>query len=420
MSNKIKIPLFVSVALFLSFFRGFAQENKVRVIVDRARIYAESSIDSYRIETIKKGTILTLFGAKKADEDWLYVYYQSPRWGSKVTGFIQAKMVEDFSEAERDEGKPEEIPEDKPERKPEEKQAVAEPIKKPEPKPKQPEPKEGPVRMERLLGLTAIPSHKAFPFPLFFSVGKNPRVFNVATEKALKDVVLPAGAKHAVQPKETIKTEVWEDEVVIPEKTEVTEKRRDIQKADLPEKTEQPPKKEPQIVTPKPPKTPRISPPEAKPLVTLSLGYGPSLGGFGGFIQLNASNTFSVHWGFGYYPTSMFYPEYDWVKGKPLFSVGVKYYLPWRSNQVRPYIDFQYGGISVEAVRVITGIWYYSYVYEDIQRTLWGPSLLAGIELRLGSFGLNGAVGASYVITKWEYWDSPLTVTADVGFLIFF
>ena len=389
----MRVPLLVLVALFLSFSEGVAQESKVRVVVDRARIYAESSTESYRIETVKKGTILTLFGTKQADEDWFYVYYQSPRWKSKVTGFIQAEMVEAFSEAEEAE----------------EKQAVVEPAKKPEKEPKQPEIKEEPVRIEKALGLTPASSHKTFPFPLPFSLGQNPRVFGVTTEEELESGVLPAGEKRTVQPEDAVKTEIWKREVVIPERTEVTEKERDIQKADLPEKKEQPP-----------PKITGMPSPGANPLFTLSLGYGPSLGGFGGFIQLNTSGSLSVHWGFGYYPTSLFYPDYDWVKGKPLFSVGVKYYLPWRSDHVRPYIDLQYGGISVEAIRIVTGIWYYSYVYEDIQRTLWGPSLLAGIELRMGSFGLNGAVGASYIITKWEYWDTPLTVTADIGFLIYF
>ena len=87
----------VFFVLFLSSSWLIAQESKVRVVVDSARIYAEASTESYRIETIKKGTVLSLFGTNQALENWLYVYYQSPRWNSKVTGFIQAEMVEEFS-----------------------------------------------------------------------------------------------------------------------------------------------------------------------------------------------------------------------------------------------------------------------------------------------------------------------------------
>ena len=408
-----------------------AQESKVRVVVDRASIYAEASTDSYRIETVKKGMVLTLFGTGQAKENWLYVVYQSPRWNSKVTGFIQAEMVEDFSEDLKPEKEPEVKPEVKPAEKPKQKpaklpekkletaagvkQTIGQEVDKSELKPKQPIIKKEPVRIEQALGLTALPEQTAFPYPLLFLVRKSPRIYEtveppqpktMVTEEAVTEV-LPEEAKPIVKPKEKIKTEVWKERVVIPEKTEVSEKERDIKKPDMPEIKEQP-------------EITRSLLPREKSLFTFSLGYGPSLGGFGGFVQLNSSGNLSVHWGIGYYPTSMFYPDYDWVKGKALYSVGVKYYLPWRTDQVRPYLDLQYGGISVEAIRVVTGIWYYTYIYEDVQKTLWGPSLLAGIELRIGSFGLNGAVGASYVVTKWEYWDQPLFVTADIGFLLYF
>lgn len=365
----------VFFVLFLSSSWLIAQESKVRVVVDSARIYAEASTESYRIETIKKGTVLSLFGTNQALENWLYVYYQSPRWNSKVTGFIQAEMVEEFSAAQKPEEKPVEKPEEMPVEKPE---------RIPETKPE--------TKVE-------VPNPKQLPYPLSFPVGMNPRVYE--TKDELEADVLLEEAKPIVKPKDTIKTEVWKEEVVIPKTTEVPEKERDITEPNLPDIT-------------------RSMPPQESSLFTISLGYGPSLGGIGGFIQLNTSGNFSVHWGAGYYPTSMFYPEYDWVNGKVLFSVGVKYYLPWQTEQVRPYLDLQYGGISVEAIRVVTGIWYYTYVYEDLQKTLWGPSLLAGIELRIGSFGLNGAVGASYVVTKWDYWDQPLFVTADIGFLLYF
>ena len=435
-------------AVFLSFSWLMAQESKVRVITARARIYAEPSTESYRIETVAKGTILTLFDASQTRHNWLYVYYQSPRWNSKVTGFIQAEMVEEFSESQKDEAKTEQVPErvpekeaeekpgvkqrekaeEKPEKKPE-KQTAAEVVKKLEPEPKKSELKEEPVRIEKTVGLTAPLSHEAFPFPLPYPTRQSPRVFEVkeppqpevvVTAEKTEDAVLPSGAKHSVQQKGAMKTKAWMEEVVIPEMTEVPEKERDVEKAGLPVKTERPPVKEPQIITQKPQKIMRSKLPLERPLFTLSLGYGPSQGGFGGFIQLNTAANISVHWGIGFYPTSIFYPDFDWVQGRMMYSVGVKYYLPWKSDHVRPYLDFQYGGISVEAVRVVTGVWYYTYIYEDIQKTLWGPSLLAGLELRIGSMGLNGAVGVSYVVTKWDYWDQPLFLTADFGVLISF
>ena len=153
----------------------------------------------------------------------------------------------------------------------------------------------------------------------------------------------------------------------------------------------------------------------------MSLGYGPSLGsGLGGFIQLNTSAGFSFHLGAGYYPTSYFYSEYDWVKDRVLYSAGIKYYLPFGTNRIRPYLDLQYGGVSVEAVRIVTGIWYYNFTYENIQKTLMGPSLLTGIEIKIGALGLNGALGLSYNTTKWDYWERDYFLTADVGLLIYF
>jgi hypothetical protein len=456
MAEKMKIPALVLLGVLLFVSVGAAQDSKVRVVVERARIYAEASADSYRIETVKKGTILTLFGSKQAGEDWLYVNYQSPRWGSRVTGFIQAEMVEEFEEGEeigagqdkkplgrteekKQAEKPAEQPAEKPvekakleekkeleeqETKVEEKRVIQETVKEAAEVPERreiPETKEEPVSTERAVGKTELPLHKVWELPLSSLQEQSPRFYQVVTEKEGEAGIVPEGARTAVLPKDEVKTEAWERKVVVPAKTEITEKEREIPEEAVEEETQPPAmEKEAQIVTPKPPEIPRAGAAEGNPLFTLSLGYGPSLGGFGGFVQLNASGSLAVHWGFGYYPTSLFYPDYDWVRGKPLSSVGVNYYLPWRSSQVRPYVDFQYGGISVEAVRVVTGIWYYTYVYEDIQKTLWGPSLMAGIELRFGNFGLNGAVGGSYVITDWEYWDQPLFVTADIGILLYF
>lgn len=408
MNKKGIIPVikgfrvFAFVTLILTVSSLFSQESKVRVIVNRAPVYAEASTESYRIETLKEGMVLVLFGEKQTDKNWYYVYYQSPRWKSKVIGFVQAEMVARIDAPE---------------------------IKKSAPQLEQPEAKEESIQIERVPVPTSLPVNKGFMFPLSYPSERYPRMFEsqeppkpegAVIEEELETGILPRGADRVVQQKDKIDTKIWKKEVVIPETTEVPEKERDVKDASQPLETKKPPGQEQQITVQKPPKITRSKPPQDKPLFTLSIGYGPSLGGFGGFIQLNTSANISVHWGVGYYPTAVFYPDYDWVEGRAMYSVGIKYYLPWSTNQVRPYIDFQYGGISVEAVRVVTGIWYYTYIYDDIQKTLWGPSFLAGLELRLGHVGLNAAVGVSYVATKWEYWDQPVFVTADIGFLVFF
>ena len=53
------------------------------------------------------------------------------------------------------------------------------------------------------------------------------------------------------------------------------------------------------------------------------------------------------------YPTKTYYSEYDWVTNEWLYSIGIKYYLPFGSEAIRPYVDVMYGGISVEAVQIV-------------------------------------------------------------------
>lgn len=390
-----KIGWFAAVLIcFLAVPFLYTQENKVRVITDRAAIHAEAHTESYRIEVVRKGTILTLFSDVQTHPDWHYVHYQSPRWKAKVTGFIQAQMVESVSEEQVPGVK--ELPEEKPPvkkitlpeksetaQKEAEEKKVAEKRKEervPAALPGKPEMKETPLRIERSLAATSLPAYRSLSIQTASEIGKNPLVFQViepvkpvavSVEEEMLTAVLPAGNTFILPLGESIDTGIWKEV-------------------------------------------------RAEPLLTFSLGYGPSLGGFGGFLQVNTKADISVHWGMGYYPTSIFYPDYDWVTGKVMFSVGMKYYLPWKTDAIHPYLDLQYGGISVEAVRVIKGIWYYTYIYDDIQRTIWGPSLMAGVELRLGLIGLNGAVGLSYVTTKWEYWDQPFFLTADIGILFYF
>lgn len=154
--------------------------------------------------------------------------------------------------------------------------------------------------------------------------------------------------------------------------------------------------------------------------ITLGLGYGQSLGGAGGFIQLNTKSGISFHGGVGYYPTSYVYSDCDWVRDVTLFTGGIKYYLPLGADPLRFYLDLQFGGIGVEAAQIVEGIWQYNFVFDYRQKTLWGPSFLGGLELRLGSLGLNGAVGLSYNTTNLDWNIQDYFLTFDLGFLLYF
>ena len=389
--------LFFTILIFSPLL---AVEKKVRVTVERAPVYAEADTDSYRIEIVRKGTILTIFDSGETMVTWYYVSYRSKRWNSQVTGFIQASMVEEVSD------KP--IPE------------------------KVPEKRE--VKEEKPLKISPFPQRIFAAFQVS-ATKKNPRVFmstlqreqweesvGISSVLVSKSYALPESrwkekprvflsidTKQERQPPEVL--------VIRPE----TEEKKEETKKDEAIKTK--PEKEqvvPQITPKKPPRPKKPKLPGEKSLFTLGAGYGPSGGsGLGGFVQFNTQKGFSFHLGAGLYPTTYFYSEHEWAKNQVLFSAGVKYYLPFKTDWIRTYLDLQYGGISVEAVRLVTGIWYYQYTYENIQKTLYGPSLLAGIELRFGNIGLNGAIGLSYNTTEWDYWEKDYFLTADVGVLIY-
>lgn len=395
--------LFALTFLFLV-PRLLSQENKVRVIAENAPIYAEASTYSYKIETVKKGTVLALFTTGPIKQTWFYVFYHSQRWNSKVTGFIQASLVERISE------KPEAVAKENKEK--------GQEVKKKE------------------AAIVSVPPHRAFVLLEVKEKEKKPRVF------ALLPKITPAVEKIKERKEPVKKEEKTESVVILPEKiivrSEIKKQKAEIKKEEkaqvvppkpkakkqeIPKKSvpSQKKAKEQQILTERPPTIAEPKQPPKSPLLTMSLGYGPSLGsGIGGFIQLNTRAGFSFHIGAGYYPTSYFYSEYDWVKNRVLYSAGIKYYLPFGNNRIRPYLDLQYGGISIEAVRIVTEIWYYNYTYENIQKTLMGPSLLAGIEIKMGALGLNGALGLSYNTTEWDYLVRDYFLTGDVGLLIYF
>jgi len=394
MPKKLMSLFILSSVLLLSPLS--AAEKQVRVIADRAPIYAENNIYSYKIEIVKKGTILTVFESGQPMKEWFYVRFHSQRWKSVVTGFIQASMIEEITDKPKEEPREEKIT--APQR-----EQIREDV----------QPKVEQVTVTETVGISLTPPSTSYALPEV-KIEEEPRVFisietkPVATEssqkqaKTVSDITKKTPEKTSIQPESKVKTEEAAKE------EEPAEKKPEQKQV------------VPQIATERPPRPKKPKLPSELSLLTMSVGYGPSLGsGLGGFVQLNTKMGFSLHLGAGYYPTSYFYSEYDWVKNRILYSAGIKYYLPFKTNTIRTYLDLQYGGVSVEAVRIITGIWYYQYVYEDIQKTLLGPSILAGIELKLGSIGLSGAIGFSYNTTEWDYWERDYFLTADVGLLIY-
>lgn len=74
------------------------QAQKARVIVDKARIYLESNPYSFVIDTVGRGTIVTLFQTGKQNKNWLYISYYSKKRMAQVTGFIDINLVEMINE----------------------------------------------------------------------------------------------------------------------------------------------------------------------------------------------------------------------------------------------------------------------------------------------------------------------------------
>jgi len=74
------------------------QAQKARVIVEKAHIYLESNPYSFVIDTVGRGTIVTLFQTGKKNKKWLYISYYSKKRMAQVTGFIDINLVEMVNE----------------------------------------------------------------------------------------------------------------------------------------------------------------------------------------------------------------------------------------------------------------------------------------------------------------------------------
>jgi len=260
---------------------------------------------------------------------------------------------------------------------------------------------------------------EAKEFPLLTALPKQRNIVLPKKERSLQDAVwqiLPPAV--AEIPKE-------------PEKAEAApqpEKKKEAETREVPPPTPAPKKKEaetakPEVepVKPQTIKPVRIPAPRKGPgRLTFGLGYGSSFGGAGASLQFNTGMGIALHAGAGIFPTTLVYSETDWVKNKPLWSVGIKYYLPVKSPLFYPYVDIQYGGLRVEAAQVVIGIWDYDYVYSREQKSLWGPSFLTGVEIRKGRFGICGGLGISYVTTSWDFLQNRASLSFDTSLVIHF
>lgn len=232
---------------------------------------------------------------------------------------------------------------------------------------------------------------------------------------------LPSKVEEAA-PTEAKPEEAKEMKPAIVEKPEVSDKEKPeaesqpIDKRAAEQESPPPPQHKPpqELVKPRLPAAKRVGP------FVMSVGYGPSYGGIGAALQLNTKSGFSIHAGVGYYPAKINYSQFEWLKNQMLFSAGVKYYLPLRSQKLRPYLNLQYGGLAVEAVQVPTGIWYGEKTYENVQKNLYGPSFLLGSEWRFGRIGFNGALGVSYNTTEWEYWERNYFLNGEFALVVYF
>lgn len=425
----------------------FPAVKQVRVISERASIYIEPSRTSARIDIVAKGTILNLLQERKVKDVWYYVSYTSPRYGSRISGFIQDAAVEPAVPgplAALPKREEETAPKVEPQQPRPTEAALPAPVKE-----KKEPPEVEPPRILESLAATRLPRSRTYAFPRrepplqetawrivetppvltkqkpvavreFAALTALPkrRAFDLPKKERLPDdapwrVIQPVIAE-ALAPKKTVETKPAPPE---------TKKKPASPKPASPEvkKEPAPSKPEPKPAPTQPIVTPQVRPPRKGPgFLSFGLGYGSSFGGAGGCLQLNTGMGLSLHAGVGLYPTSLVYSETDWVKNKMLWSVGLKYYPPLGSSSLAPFIDLQYGGLRVEAAQVIIGIWDYQYVFSHEQKSLWGPSLLAGVELRMGHLAFTGGVGAAYATTSWDYVQSRVSLVFDAGLMVNF
>ena len=419
----------LSAALFQS---AKQDTRQVRVSAERASVYIEPSRGSTRIDIVVKGTVLNLLQRRKVNDIWYHVSYSSARYGTRVSGFVLDAAVEPASEPA----------------------APAPEEKEPPPLPPKPETKEEtrpapppPSRVEMSLLATSPPEKRTIPLPQRVSPlvdqawktaeitpapqetarpapSESPRTSELIAPTSLpanRAYVIPAGAVPLADHPWKVEGRLPLEEAKPAAKTEPKPEPPPPpakKKEEPPSKPPPPQKKSPEPRPVRPPRPPALR--KGPGGLSFGLGYGSSFGGAGACLQFSTGMGLALHAGVGVFPTKLVYSDTDWVKNETLWSVGLKYYLPVRSAFLYPYVDIQYGGLRVEAAQVVIGIWDFEYVYSREQKPLWGPSLLAGVELRAGRFGLCGALGVSYVTTSWDYLENRVSLSFDTSLVVHF
>ena len=87
--------IFVFLFIFsLSISPLLSQEKKLIVIVERANIYLDPNQSSPVVETVEKGTLLSLRSPRKVKKIWHYVFVISKETGMTKAGYILDSLVE--------------------------------------------------------------------------------------------------------------------------------------------------------------------------------------------------------------------------------------------------------------------------------------------------------------------------------------
>lgn len=389
--------------------RDYPNIKQVRVIVERASVYIEPSRGSTRIDIVAKGDLLNLLQTKKVKGNWYYVSYSSSRYRARVSGFVLESAVELVGES---------VPPSPEIKKPKEKPAISPPLPPVRPEAKK---QEGP--------------RPDSPTP--------PRI-----EESLVATTLPDGQRIVLPQTPPPQERPWPTpETAVPEMKPVKAEAKAAEPPpDMPAPKPEPPEKPKEMVpkeaaAPKPPPEKLAPPPEPKEKqappriiepsrlpgarkgpggLSVAAGYGASFGGAGASFQFSTNGGIAFHAGAGVFPTTLIYSDTDWVRNETLWSIGLKYYLPIQSSLLYPYVDVQYGGLRVEAAQAVIGVWDYDYIYSREQKTLWGPTVLAGVEIRRGRFGICGAMGVSYAITSWGFLQDKMALAFDTSLVVHF
>jgi hypothetical protein len=436
-----------AVAIALGIVLGLGQPlsaavRQVRVTVQRAAIYVEPNRNSTRIDLVEKGDLLNLFQEQKVKNVWYYVVYNSPRYGSRISGFIQASAVELVTEETTPAEKPAPAPVSAgPEQLPKKVEPVPQrpPVETPPPETGKAASKStpareaavvqkpAPVESREVAGLTPVPQARRVSLPRGVPAVDDRAwaVLQTAVPEIKKkpqtaaEPVPSPGKPAAKQVPKKIERQPQKPPVETPpqEPKKAAAKLAPAREEPILQNPEAPPSVTPSPAEPHPSKPaplPRTTGRQPAPL-TVGLGYGSSFGGAGGCLTFNLTPRLALHGGFGLYPAAVVYSDTDWVRNRAFWSVGVRYYPAFGSDHISPYFDLQYGGLRIEAAQVITGIFEFAYIYRHEQKTLMGPSLLAGLEIRLGRLAVAGGLGISYSLTDWEFLKQRLALAFEAG-----